>query len=1335
MDSTHNSWPMRFGASVMLAIALLAWPATWHMAYAQALPQTTGGWDTSQQPEVDLSWVVSQLDEGLAENALINRRAQRLLRGDAGPDLTRTPNLVTDTPVESSRLPNLNADPNEAAQAASQAARIQPLSQADIVNGAQQGSDAGQGMMGSVRGIAVDMERVNPDQNQTSTGRVNVTEMLPGATARDAADLRASGAEIYRNPEILADVSEQNRRNLRRDGCRKTQFYAQELQNIDNANPAAKHRILKVEFFDVVKEPIAGTNPVEYQTVTRPSTYKRGTVNMLVATLGGTSTVYWDRVDETFAIKYTYTPFTAPKGRNYFTYNHWFAVDRGAGIERVYDHGLVSFGSPKDGWTPVASSPIQLGVKAAYLTADLYQTRTSYSEEIPGQPCPPDPPESCEVPSVGGLPIRWCPGSFGSNIVLMYDDQANPDERRVGKNYADMANNNASRKDYTTDPSLRAGVTRGLNAATSSKAQELAGTCRRDPISRIEIDRGREYGKPDVHTCSDTLINPYPQGCRNIKRSFGLTYVGEHNFVTVRAFNKVKVAIIDPQTGLQAKDKDGNLLYTYRKDPANVTGPVRTDFTIMGGSTCPGGEGCTTERLPDDPRGSSEGYYIEYSHTPMGGQYNTFAFDGVYVQGGGTGNFTHFGQPEAAWMPTGTASGNGTLHQLRLMAKAYSIPINEFAGCEKYMQYVADGMCRGAKLTCVDSNPTRTIGGVTFGPGLPNSGIVAILKKWGTDSSAVISDINNGEGEEPLPNGPPIVLLEDKMCWEAQGDSFTSCSTMEDQGRLKHYFKNNGEEWATDCHIQTDNDDIPLENSPSCKRAPEYDTCDSRLKGVFTGVCYQPTTAYDCGTTVQGKLPVVVEEQGDSCSGVVRCMGTECHRPNLTGNHGEAFAQAASGMEALNFMISEMVCAETGKPPASVEENCTPVVFGGKPMYCKKPIGRQIGLTPDCCKEARKGANKGGPSWMDYMQATMALYKISRNARVQQFLGGFDVYNNAASTFGEIAKPITDMYGSASKWVTDNVVNPFSSGFDNMFGSFFGNPSATGDVAAMGVSEVGKQGMISGAIDQLKQKLMQSAFDVLQNVSPEIANGIFSSSGGVVTGFTESAKEIMGQINMVFMVYSIARLIGHIIFACKQEEYEWGQNEKWRLCTYVGSCCSKKALFICVENRELYCCYKSIATRIMSEQIIKQNLTGNKPFGYRTSSSGGQLKKCNINCGGFTPMELASVDWSRVDLTEWTDVMVESGMINTADPRQNFGVTHDSVPQTMAVGRSEDAEGMFDQRAAAFKTVEGLSANTETLSRFTETLRDEGVEHCYDEANKMKMPFTYPGCVRQPATP
>ena len=78
--------------------------------------------------------------------------------------------------------------------------------------------------------------------------------------------------------------------------------------------------------------------------------------------------------------------------------------------------------------------------------------------------------------------------------------------------------------------------------------------------------------------------------------------------------------------------------------------------------------------------------------------------------------------------------------QVRLMAKAYSIPLNTFAGGDKYMQYVADGFCKGGKLTCTDKTPTRTIGDVTFGPGLPNRGIVDLLKLWGTESSAVVGD-------------------------------------------------------------------------------------------------------------------------------------------------------------------------------------------------------------------------------------------------------------------------------------------------------------------------------------------------------------------------------------------------------------------------------------------------------------------------------------------------------------------------------------------------------------------------------------------------------------------
>src|SRR5574337_1127006 len=118
MDSTTQSWPMRAVAYVMLFIATSVWPASWHMAYAQALPQglvNTG----ADAPWTDESWTVSQLSDDATERAAINRRAARLLRGD-GPEMPlRGPKLDTDS--EPVRLPNLSVDPNDEANAKKQA--------------------------------------------------------------------------------------------------------------------------------------------------------------------------------------------------------------------------------------------------------------------------------------------------------------------------------------------------------------------------------------------------------------------------------------------------------------------------------------------------------------------------------------------------------------------------------------------------------------------------------------------------------------------------------------------------------------------------------------------------------------------------------------------------------------------------------------------------------------------------------------------------------------------------------------------------------------------------------------------------------------------------------------------------------------------------------------------------------------------------------------------------------------------------------------------------------------------------------------------------------------
>ncbi len=88
-------------------------------------------------------------------------------------------------------------------------------------------------------------------------------------------------------------------------------------------------------------------------------------------------------------------------------------------------------------------------------------------------------------------------------------------------------------------------------------------------------------------------------------------------------------------------------------------------------------------------------------------------------------------------------------------------------------QLVADTGYRGTNLLNGDDLTTQfnerntskqTVSGVTFGPGLANQGIVELLKQWGTESSAVVTDeYENSASGDPIPNGPPIKMLDDPL--------------------------------------------------------------------------------------------------------------------------------------------------------------------------------------------------------------------------------------------------------------------------------------------------------------------------------------------------------------------------------------------------------------------------------------------------------------------------------------------------------------------------------------------------------------------------------------------
>lgn len=1302
---------IRWIARVLFVWMSTIWPAQVQWALAQSVPQIPN----VPPGQYDIQNAITNRQEDVqTESTQINRRAQKLSNGWVDPSTVRSAptNATTDgVPV---RSPRSTTDDTPVRTK-------DPITVQDSVTAAQRSSDFGQQIFNSVPRpdpSTVSFDKPGPE-NKTQPGKVNIREVIPSYSQTELEEMKATGKRLYEDtttennsPGLLMQAAEQNNRNMRRAGCRKTDFTLLERQNITQASSDATQRILKVEFYDIKKEPIPNTNPVQYNITYTKTTYKKGNIKLSFATIGGTEQQWWDMVGDDFGILYTYTPYTQPKNRNFFTYNHQIAVKQG-GVITVYPNAVASYGSAQDAFTTVPAVQIPYGVDEVYVSADLYRTEVNYFDPGIGNTCPPDPPNTCEVASIGGDVLRWCGNSPGANIYNMYDDTANPTEERYGRNVASDALSNSLRKDYRSDNALLTGVNKGYTA--SQQYPDLVGQCERRTISSKTLSIDTSYDNQDIYTCSEALINPYPNGCPNIKRVFGLSALTDQNFLTVRAFQKVKQPIIDPKTGKQALDANGNPMWTYTKQPANVSGPIQINVPVMGASQCVLGNNTPTGKCSNESVPDKEEYILEYDHTPAALDPKQYVVNGVYIPQGGTASVSFYGRPTDGWTPTGSATADGTYAQVRVMARVYQVTINQFSGCEDYMNYVADGICQGAKLTCLETSPTRTVGDVTFGPGLPNAGIVDVLKAWGTDASEVFPNYSDPDSGDPTDSGAPIKLLDDPMCWQAKGETFTACYVMPNNGNVLTQFTRNGQIWATDCDKTPDPNGVPLIASPTCRKVTGMADCDSRWFGLFTRTCYNPTIAYDCGDHVNSKFDVTVDEKADFCSGAIRCMGTECHRPNLVGDSRTDFVQATAGLSSLDMGKMDMVCAETGEKPTSADQQCTPMIFGGKSRYCKIPIGSDIGITPNCCTEAKKAAGQADVTWWQYLKLTFYTYKILDNKAFKTFVFDYSAsypYTAASKTFGSVSQPITDMYKTSADFVQQNMVKPFTNFIDNLAQKFIGrgvfNPGETP------IDSPSKGSNVFDFIDNFEQEIYKNIYNSLPQ---GLADMIFSKdAAGKIT-----LQLLPESIILAFEIYAWLSLIGHIIFACKEEEFQWGLDNKLRLCSFAGTCCSKKLPLIgCIEKRQLYCCYKSIAARVIAEQIVKKNLDGKHPYGYKTSFGGGKLKKCSINCMGFGPDNLSNVDWSQVDLSEWTDALIQSGILNPNNLQADFGVTSTGVTQSNALARQNVNLPQLDQAdSPALKNSEILQSNVSTLTSMTQELRAK--TPCYIDPKKMPM--------------
>jgi hypothetical protein len=596
--------------------------------------------------------------------------------------------------------------------------------------------------------------------------------------------------------------------------------------------------------------------------------------------------------------------------------------------------------------------------------------------------------------------------------------------------------------------------------------------------------------------------------------------------------------------------------------------------------------------------------------------------------------------------------------EFTVTATLYRISANDFtyAGCSQQdLANVVSGAC-SATFTCIDQqSPCRDHNGVQLceAPG-QNDGITELLTDWNAISTGLaptcwgmradLQDclvlpecVSNGTCVSDCASLPVELQAECNapLCWT---DPFGAqvCLDSTEEAWVNNlgdpgYVDNCQELLQQNCRLLTDRPCVEGMEDPNNPSA-----------------CLLREVRFDCGQAVT--IPgTVANSSTTTCAGQFRCFGDECARTEAEQNPD--FAKAATAATAINETAKDLKCDIAGDP-----NTCR--VFEGTPESCRDPRGVTIGLIPDCCAQGRDAGRQGG-SFTDYMMLAKYTYDLAQKPFVASFLSQSSVGTSVNSVLGP-GSPIAKAAGSVS--------NAISSGFSSAM-QWMGFTPVTAASQSAGVA--GSVVSSATGFGPVQQFIATGVKNFLDNVGMSaLSDQLFSSTAeGLVTdwaasGLGQMIGSIISVIGVIYLIYNILKILGSILFKCKQSELQFGIKVVNRGCHYIGTYCSTRKRIgpfrVCVIDTKAYCCYSSPFARIMNEQLKSQGLAG----GWGTARE--------PNCAGIALGELANVDWERVDLSEWEAILFEAGLVpNPNDPPLNFVPTN-AHPGTAAGG----AEGV-----------------------------------------------------------
>ena len=137
------------------------------------------------------------------------------------------------------------------------------------------------------------------------------------------------------------------------------------------------------------------------------------------------------------------------------------------------------------------------------------------------------------------------------------------------------------------------------------------------------------------------------------------------------------------------------------------------------------------------------------------------------------------------------------------------------------------------------------------------------------------------------------------------------------------------------------------------------------------------------------------------------------------------------------------------------------------------------------------------------------------------------------------------------------------------------------------------------------------------------AYSAYTAVGGSVAAASSAAQTAFVGVDPYSIAISIAIQVITKMISCGQQDTEAAMLNGSGYCHLVGTYCSKKwPLVGCVVKSESHCCFNSKLGRIIQQQ-------GREQMGMDWGSPE------SPSCGGFTPDQFQSLDFSRIDMSEY----------------------------------------------------------------------------------------------------